>query len=220
MSARVSPTDPIHARIDALFAQDRPLPEILVEVARLGAHVLMQAALEAEVSEFLGRDQLFPFRGVHADHRLTGSPASRWRGRHRKALPAQFLGQVPHRLRGPPQRALWVIPLLGLDQRQQRCDQTGSDPLGRAPAPTGAPGPTLRHRSTPASSSATPRRTVVSLTPAARAPARTPPCPNRRASVARASRCCRSFRCGSSTSNRDTSPRDTSPETAIPCRMS
>jgi putative transposase len=49
--------DRIHARIDALFAQDRPLPEILEEVARLGAQLLMQAALEAEVTEFLGRDR-------------------------------------------------------------------------------------------------------------------------------------------------------------------
>lgn len=49
--------DRIHARIDALFAQDRPLPEILEETARLGAQLLMQAALEAEVSEFLGRDR-------------------------------------------------------------------------------------------------------------------------------------------------------------------
>ena len=50
MSARVSPTDRIHARIDALFAGDRPLPEVLEEVARLGAQLLLQAALEAEVS--------------------------------------------------------------------------------------------------------------------------------------------------------------------------
>ena len=57
MSARVSPTDRIHAKIDDLFAQDRPLPEILEEVARLGAQLLMQAALEAEVTEFLGRDR-------------------------------------------------------------------------------------------------------------------------------------------------------------------
>jgi transposase-like protein len=57
VSARVSPTDRIHARIDALFAQDRPLPEVLEEVARLGAQLLMQAALEAEVTEFLGRDR-------------------------------------------------------------------------------------------------------------------------------------------------------------------
>ncbi len=57
MPARVSPTDCIHAKIDGLFAQDRPLPEILEEVARLGAQLLIQAALEAEVTEFLGRDR-------------------------------------------------------------------------------------------------------------------------------------------------------------------
>jgi putative transposase len=54
---RVSPTDRIRHHIDDLFAQDRPLPEILEEVARLGAQLLMQAALEAEVTEFLGRDR-------------------------------------------------------------------------------------------------------------------------------------------------------------------
>jgi transposase-like protein len=52
---RVSPTDRIRHHIDELFAADRPLPEILEEVARLGAQLLMQAALEAEVTEFLGR---------------------------------------------------------------------------------------------------------------------------------------------------------------------
>jgi putative transposase len=54
---RVSPTDRIRRHIDDLFAKDRPLPEILEEVARLGAQLLMQAALEAEVTEFLGRDR-------------------------------------------------------------------------------------------------------------------------------------------------------------------
>ena len=50
MPVRVSPTDRIHRHIDDLFAADRPLPEILEEVARLGAQLLMQAALEAEVT--------------------------------------------------------------------------------------------------------------------------------------------------------------------------
>jgi transposase-like protein len=54
---RVSPTDRIRHHIDELFAADRPLPEILEDVARLGAQLLMQAALEAEVTEFLGRDR-------------------------------------------------------------------------------------------------------------------------------------------------------------------
>jgi putative transposase len=57
MPHRVSPTDRIHDHIDELFAQDKRLPEILEEVARLGAQLLMQAALEAEVTEFLGRDR-------------------------------------------------------------------------------------------------------------------------------------------------------------------
>ena len=57
MPVRVSPTDRIRYHIDELFAAGRPLPEILEEVARLGAQLLMQAALEAEVTEFLGRDR-------------------------------------------------------------------------------------------------------------------------------------------------------------------
>jgi hypothetical protein len=54
---RVSPAGRIRHHIDELFAADRPLPEILEEAARLGAQLLMQAALEAEISEFLGRDR-------------------------------------------------------------------------------------------------------------------------------------------------------------------
>jgi putative transposase len=57
MPHRVSPTERIRGHIDELFAQDRQLPEILEDVARLGAQLLMQAALEAEVTEFLGRDR-------------------------------------------------------------------------------------------------------------------------------------------------------------------
>jgi putative transposase len=57
MPHRVSPTERVRGHIDELFAQDKTLPEILEEVARLGAQLLMQAALEAEVTEFLGRDR-------------------------------------------------------------------------------------------------------------------------------------------------------------------
>ncbi len=57
MPHRVSPTDRVRGHIDELFASGRPLPEILEDVARLGAQLLMQAALEAEVTEFLGRDR-------------------------------------------------------------------------------------------------------------------------------------------------------------------
>ncbi len=55
MPDRVSPTERIRGHIDELFASDRPLPEILEDVARLGAQLLLQAALEAEVTEYLGR---------------------------------------------------------------------------------------------------------------------------------------------------------------------
>jgi putative transposase len=55
MPHRVSPTERIHGHIDELFASGRQLPDILEEVARLGAQLLMQAALEAEITEFLGR---------------------------------------------------------------------------------------------------------------------------------------------------------------------
>jgi hypothetical protein len=51
MPHRVSPTERIRGHIDELFAQDKQLPEILEEVARLGAKLLMQAALEAEITE-------------------------------------------------------------------------------------------------------------------------------------------------------------------------
>src|SRR5436305_5234102 len=57
MPHRVSPTERLRGHIDELFASGRQLPEILEEVARLGARLLMQAALEAEVTEFLGRDR-------------------------------------------------------------------------------------------------------------------------------------------------------------------
>ena len=57
MPHRVSPADRIGGHIDELFAQHKTMPEILEEVARLGAQLLMQAALEAEITEFLGRDR-------------------------------------------------------------------------------------------------------------------------------------------------------------------
>lgn len=55
MSKRVSPTERIRAQIDELFASERDLASILEDVARLGVRLAMQAALEAEVTEALGR---------------------------------------------------------------------------------------------------------------------------------------------------------------------
>src|SRR6266536_1704079 len=55
VSARVSPTDRIRGEIDALFDGSRDLSEIIEAVARVGARLTIQAAVEAEVDVFLGR---------------------------------------------------------------------------------------------------------------------------------------------------------------------
>ena len=57
MPHRVSPTERVRGDIDELFASGKPLAAILEDVARLGAQLLMQAALEAEITEFPGRDR-------------------------------------------------------------------------------------------------------------------------------------------------------------------
>jgi putative transposase len=56
--SRVSPVECVRAEIDQLFADPaRDLGEVVEEVARLGARLLLQTALEAEVTAFLGRDR-------------------------------------------------------------------------------------------------------------------------------------------------------------------
>jgi putative transposase len=55
VSRRVSPIQTIRAEIDALFTGDRDLVEILEGVARLGARLIIQTAVEAEVNALLGR---------------------------------------------------------------------------------------------------------------------------------------------------------------------
>jgi len=57
VTARVSPTERIRAEIDELFATEGDLGEALEQVARLGARLLLQSALEAEITEFLGRNR-------------------------------------------------------------------------------------------------------------------------------------------------------------------
>jgi len=49
------PVERIRAEIDQLFSSDRDLASILEDVARLSVRLVFQAALEAEVEEFLGR---------------------------------------------------------------------------------------------------------------------------------------------------------------------
>jgi putative transposase len=55
VSARVSPSDRIRGEIDALFDGSREIGEIIEDVARLGARLIIQTAVEAEVDVFLGR---------------------------------------------------------------------------------------------------------------------------------------------------------------------
>ena len=55
MPRRVSPTETIRAEIDALFGSDRDISEILEEVMRLSARLVLQEVLEDEVTSWLGR---------------------------------------------------------------------------------------------------------------------------------------------------------------------
>ena len=55
MPTRVSPIEKIRGEIDALFDGSRELSEIIEDVARLGARLVIQTAVEAEVDLFLGR---------------------------------------------------------------------------------------------------------------------------------------------------------------------
>ena len=57
MSSRVSPAERLRVEIDELFAGGGDLAGAVEQVARLGAQLLLQAALEAEVGEFLGRER-------------------------------------------------------------------------------------------------------------------------------------------------------------------
>jgi putative transposase len=57
MSSRVSPTVRLHAEIDELFAGGQDLATVIERVAQVGARLLLQTALEAEVTAFLGRDR-------------------------------------------------------------------------------------------------------------------------------------------------------------------
>ena len=59
MTQRVSPTEHIRAEIDELIASSTTgsLLEHFEEVARLSVRLVLQSAIEAEVTEFLGRDR-------------------------------------------------------------------------------------------------------------------------------------------------------------------
>jgi putative transposase len=68
VSIGVSPLERIRAEIDECFSSERDLGDVLEEVARLGVRLLMQTAIEAEVTEFLGRE-----RYAHGERAREGS---------------------------------------------------------------------------------------------------------------------------------------------------
>jgi transposase-like protein len=55
VARRLPPVQAIRAEIDALFTEGRDLVEVIEDVARLGARLIIQTAVEAEVDAFLGR---------------------------------------------------------------------------------------------------------------------------------------------------------------------
>ena len=57
MSRRVTPSERLRAEVDQVFAGDADLATMVEQVAQLGARLLLQTALEAEVTEFLGRER-------------------------------------------------------------------------------------------------------------------------------------------------------------------
>ena len=77
MPARVSPVDRIRGEIDQLFADPaRDLAEVVEQVARLGARLLLQTALEAEVTAFLGRDRYQRDPDANPGHRNGHQPVT------------------------------------------------------------------------------------------------------------------------------------------------
>jgi putative transposase len=58
VSKRLSPAQRLQAEIDGVFAGGEDLAGAIEEVARrLGARLLLQTAIEAEVAAFLGRER-------------------------------------------------------------------------------------------------------------------------------------------------------------------
>jgi putative transposase len=57
VSKRISPAERLRAEIDGVFAGGEDLSRAIERVAQLGAQLLLQSALEAEVAVFLGRDR-------------------------------------------------------------------------------------------------------------------------------------------------------------------
>ena len=90
-SRRVSPSERFRAQLDELFDSGRELGQVLEEVARLGVRLLFQVALEAEVTEFLGRDRYARGERAHegpAERLLTVDGEDHGRPDHARAAEA------------------------------------------------------------------------------------------------------------------------------------
>jgi putative transposase len=73
--ARVSPVERIRAEINELFADpSRDVGDVVEAVARLGARLLLQSALEAEVTAFLGRERYQRDQDASPGHRNGHQP--------------------------------------------------------------------------------------------------------------------------------------------------
>ncbi|HEX4816877.1 MAG TPA: transposase [Nonomuraea sp.] len=67
MARTLPPVQAVRAEFDALFASDRDLVEVIEDVARLGARLIIQTAVEAEVDAFPGRARYQRANTVTAD---------------------------------------------------------------------------------------------------------------------------------------------------------
>jgi hypothetical protein len=56
MPRRVSPTELIRAEMDELFASDRDIGDVLEDLMRKPVRLVLQEVLEAEATDWLGRD--------------------------------------------------------------------------------------------------------------------------------------------------------------------
>jgi putative transposase len=57
VSKRVTPSERLRAEVDEVFAGGADLATAIEQVARIGARLLLQTAIEAEATEFLGRER-------------------------------------------------------------------------------------------------------------------------------------------------------------------
>ncbi len=81
MTAAGSPAERLRSEIDEVFASGVDLAGAVEQVARLGAQLLLQAALEAAVTAFLGRERYVraatPKTAVRGCAAATARPRSR-----------------------------------------------------------------------------------------------------------------------------------------------